>query len=145
MGPHHTAAQSNYPIVLNRWLQRTEVGLYLIYPRTNVDNERPYAASQPKTRRCHVPWLRNNRYEEPQILPRYSVYCLNSKRQHFTWIPHTSLCPTQQLNPEIDESVFGGNILIHAKYHRAGSIDPSCLRRHPHHLAEITETTTPIG
>jgi len=31
--PQHTSAQSHYPIVLIRWLQLTEVGLYLIYLR----------------------------------------------------------------------------------------------------------------
>jgi len=30
---HHTAAQGHYQIVLIRWLQLTEVGLYLIYLR----------------------------------------------------------------------------------------------------------------
>ena len=30
-GPHHTAAQGHYPIVLIHWLQLTEVSLYLIY------------------------------------------------------------------------------------------------------------------
>ena len=29
-GPHHTAAQGDYPIVVIRWLRLTEVGLYLI-------------------------------------------------------------------------------------------------------------------
>jgi hypothetical protein len=29
--PHHNAAQDHYPILLIRWLQLTEVGLYLIY------------------------------------------------------------------------------------------------------------------
>ena len=32
--PHHTAAQGHYPIVLIRWLQLTEVGLYLVYLRS---------------------------------------------------------------------------------------------------------------
>ena len=31
--PHHTAAQGHYQIVLIRWLQLTEVRLYLIYLR----------------------------------------------------------------------------------------------------------------
>ena len=31
--PHHTTALGHYPIVLIRWLQLTEVCLYLIYPR----------------------------------------------------------------------------------------------------------------
>jgi hypothetical protein len=32
--PHHPNAQGQYPNVLIRWLQLTEVGLYLICPRT---------------------------------------------------------------------------------------------------------------
>ena len=31
--PYHTTAHGRYPIVFIRWLQLTEVGLYLIYPR----------------------------------------------------------------------------------------------------------------
>ena len=33
--PHHTTVQGHYPIVFIRWLQPTEIGLYLRYLRMN--------------------------------------------------------------------------------------------------------------
>jgi len=113
-------------------------------------NKLTNAASKPKTRRCHVSRLRSNHYEEPQISPRHSGHCLRIKLQHSTQVPHAFLCPTAQLNPKIntmDQSrliLFANKILIHAKY-RAENINPWSLRRHPLPLAEVTETTTPIG
>ena len=61
--PHHTTAQGHYPIVIIRWLQLTEVGLYLIYPR-NLSQKFPHIGrilrDQFRTNFSHVQIFRNN-------------------------------------------------------------------------------------
>jgi len=61
--PHHTAAQGHYPIELIRWLQLTEVGLYLMYPRSY---EYTHSRIQIQFSPCH----KGLDFEEQKILSR---------------------------------------------------------------------------
>ena len=88
--PHHTTAQGHYPIVLIRWLQLTEIGLYLIYPHISYQlGLHPVTAVQNSTH-LHTNNTQNNTINlgtvraVPRLCELYPDICLTTEGK--AWI-----------------------------------------------------------